>query len=342
MSEQEKTEKVDMVRLVKHSAVGWFNLRMLIGTALQALLTSATGSRTTRREVLAALDTVPGNPYRGYDVSPQDGGDIWVDYVADLGDGFNATHAIAWLLGRDYIGVNENRTPTPQPYPTDCMTEVPKDGFGDNLVLPGGSVTIFGGDLVYPYASKQLYEERTIGPYHAARPWIKRDDDTARRMLFSIPGNHDWYDGLGNFVHKFCQPGRWMGAWEVQQRRSYFALRLGHGFSLWGIDLATNNDFDAAQLEYFTHHAKALKENEQVILCVPAPAWNDLTDKPKDRDDASAKDGDAWGAINLLINKITNSDKRKLNPARAAVMISGDLHHYARHKVSDGTQFITC
>lgn len=347
MTEDKTTEKRDKVRLVKKSAVGWFNVRMLLNTAVQAVLTTATGNRTSRREVMAALDVdlESHDPHPAHDLtalraSPDQEDTVWVDYIADLGDGFDATHSVAWLVGRDRIGLGPIGKPTAQPMPPDCMTEAPVGAFaGNEHVLEAGKVTIFGGDLVYPYATKRNYAERTVGPYRAARPW-----QNGGRMLFSLPGNHDWYDGLASFVHRFCQRGRWMGAWQVQQKRSYFALRLGHGFSIWGIDLATANDFDAAQLEYFRAQAEALKDNEQVILCVPQPAWTERTEPPNAAD---AVDEDAWDTIRLLNGYITNNEKRALNPARVPVIIAGDAHHYVRHEIAAddnklATHLITC
>ena len=54
--------------------------------------------------------------------------------------------------------------------------------------------------------------------------------------LYAIPGNHDWYDGLANFLRFFCM-NRAIGGWETRQTRSYFAARLPKGWWLWGIDI---------------------------------------------------------------------------------------------------------
>ncbi|MGJ8623891.1 MAG: metallophosphoesterase [Yoonia sp.] len=336
------------VELVQKPAVGWFNLQMLITVAIQALITAATGHRTTRREVLAALDQAPhdSNPIPTPPTRtavPDTGEDIWVDYVADLGDGFDATYSIAWLIGRDYLGLSKDGMQCPQPVPEDCMTEAPVADFqGLDHVLPAGSVTVFGGDLVYPTASRQNYEDRTIGPYHAARPWQHVDGNNAGRALYSIPGNHDWYDGLASYVHRFCQRGRWMGAWQVQQKRSYFAQRLGQGFSIWGIDLATAYDFDAAQLDYFKEQANLLEDNENVILCTPTPAW-----AKRDTGASDAPDSDAWRSIKLIMDTVGAAKGRGANAPRVAVVISGDHHHYVRHQETDTGQnppvsLITC
>lgn len=323
--------------------------------AVQALITAATGNRTTRREVLAALDTptddtnydLKASPGQSARLSSERKGDaIWLDYVADLGDGFDATHSIAWLAGRDYLGLGKAGEPSPQPIPKDCMTEASESDFQDfKHVLPGGSVMIFGGDLVYPTASPQNYEERTVGPYYAARPWQKVGRKFAGRALYSIPGNHDWYDGLASFVRRFCQRGRWIGAWQVQQKRSYFALRLGHGFSIWGLDLATADDFDAAQLEYFLRHAQELEENENVILCTPKPAWTDCAVETEAKTDIQGSV--AWRSINMIMKAVANTKYGKANSPRIVAVISGDHHHYVRHQQDaplgdDSISLITC
>lgn len=355
MSEPGTSTETKVTKLVKKPAVGWFNLQMLVTVAVQALVTAATGNRTTRREVLAALDTeteraeehLAASTGQSARLSSDPKGDaIWVDYVADLGDGFDATHSIAWLVGRDFLGLGEVGKPTPQPIPKDNMTEAPESDFdGCDHILPGGSTTIFGGDLVYPAASSQNYEDRTVGPYYAARPWQKVGDDFVGRALYSIPGNHDWYDGLASFVHRFCQRGRWMGAWQVQQKRSYFAVQLGHGYSIWGLDLATTDNFDAAQLEYFQKKAAELKEDENVILCVPKPAWTDYAVETEGK--LSGQGSDAWRSINLIMKKVGANNSGYANPPRIAAVISGDHHHYVRHQQikpvdGDPVSLITC
>ena len=68
--------------------------------------------------------------------------------------------------------------------------------------------------------------------------------------LLAIPGNHDWYDGLTNFVREFCQGGT-IGGWYLAQRRSYFAVRLTDGWWLWGIDIPFVSRIDPSQLDYF-------------------------------------------------------------------------------------------
>ncbi|MEP3678037.1 MAG: hypothetical protein ABJN21_03995 [Paracoccaceae bacterium] len=317
---------------------------MLVGVAVQTIITAAVGNRTTRREVLAALDAqAPNQDFQfaagatGAAYFADENDEIWVDYVADLGDGFNATHSIAWLIGRDYLGLSKEEARTAQPIPPSEMAEVPRSEFADfEHVLPGGAITIFGGDLVYPLASVQNYEDRTVGPYYAARPWQTVAGKLTGRALYSIPGNHDWYDGLASYVRRFCQRGRWLGAWQIQQRRSYFAIDLEHGCSIWGLDLAMSDDFDAAQFDYFWEKAQQLRPHEQVILCTAKPVWN-YEVKPSDE-----ATNVAWSTIQLVRKWVEAN-----GTARVVAFVSGDQHHYLRYQEDnqpkdEAVHFITC
>ena len=139
------------------------------------------------------------------------------------------------------------------------------------LLLPGGRILILGGDEVYPTASAEAYKERFIEPFRCAR-WHQKPP----RHVFSIPGNHDWYDGLTSFIRLFCQSGhgrRWFGAWQAQQRRSYYALKLPHRWWLWGLDMALEDDLDPPQYEYFRAQAQHLQPGDKLILSVPTPTW---------------------------------------------------------------------
>jgi hypothetical protein len=342
------------VRIVRKSPVAWLNLQLLVDTGILAAVSSFTGSRSPRREVLAALELASpkAQDYFDYSAEPED--EVWIDFIADLGDGFDATHSIAWLVGRDYLGLGPVGVPYEQPNPPDQKTECGPQAFDKaEHVLKAGQITIFGGDLVYPYATQTEYEDRTVGPYLAARPWqLKpgvRPGDAATatgRRLFSIPGNHDWYDGLSAYVQRFCQPGRWMGCWEVQQRRSYFAIKLPHGVWIWGVDLATEDDFDAPQLDYFSTRANDLRPGDEVILCVPKPAWIDrvIEEGTPTGAEKPSRSWESWNKVEKIKKLIYG--ERESTGARLRAILSGDLHHYSRYETPDPTetktQLITC
>ncbi len=165
------------------------------------------------------------------------------------------------------------------------------------------------------------YWTRLVEPYAAALP---KADVTEAPHLFAIPGNHDWYDGLMSFMRLFGQK-RTLGAWKTFQSRSYFALKLPHGFWLLGVDIQLESDIDQPQIEYFcklaTHH---MRDGDRVILCTAEPDW-------------------VKGAIyNPELQSNLAFFEKQLADARPGVeivaRIAGDLHHYRRHESTDGRQ----
>jgi hypothetical protein len=97
--------------------------------------------------------------------------------MADLGDGFDATYAIAHLLAQPNLTVEKN-------------------------TLPRGSAVVMGGDEVYPTSGRDDYMVKTRIRCSLARPNAGPD---AARPLLLLPDNHDWYDGLVNFLAIFCR-----------------------------------------------------------------------------------------------------------------------------------------
>src|SRR5690606_3988618 len=174
-------------------------------------------------------------------------GELWLDYVADLGDGFPATYSVAYLLGQPALTV-------------------------DGRELPRGHIMIMGGDRVYPTANMREYEDRCKGPYTAALPAPPPDQPPP--TLYALPGNHDWYDGLTAFLRLFAGArADHIGGWRTQQSRSYFALKLPHSWWLFAVDEAFGAYLDDPQLVYFEKAAAHLTAEDRVILVVPTPGW---------------------------------------------------------------------
>jgi len=171
------------------------------------------------------------------------GDQLWLDFVAHIGDGFDAAYGIARLIARERLRVT-----------------------GLDQELPGGDILVMGGDEVYPVASRAGYRQRLDVPYQAAFTGPERD-------LYALPGNHDWYDGLAAFMRRFCQ-GRRMGTLRTRQTRSYFALRLPADWWLLAIDLQLTDDIDRPQMIYFRDHALAhMRAGHRVIVCTAQPGW---------------------------------------------------------------------
>lgn len=277
----------------------WFDPVQLIRTGIRALLSSIFGAYADQRETQAALAHGAEPVIHDYSGSPE----LWIDFAADLGDGFDATYSVAWLFGQAQL-------------PADALPEDPRQR-GLLAATKRGQVLVLGGDQVYPTASRTQYENRFYGPFEAALPWI--DEEAARPHLFSIPGNHDWYDGLTSFMRLFCQR-RSIGAWKTRQTRSYFALKLPQHWWLLGIDIQLASDIDQPQIDYFTEVAANMQPGDQVILCTAQPSW--------------VEEGDTSNAYrNLLF-----FERTILCPRHAKLMLTltGDLHHYARYSDSTG------
>ena len=180
--------------------VGWFDPTQLVGTGIKAMVSGIFGAYADKREVQAALYRPDGkDPFHHYENEDE----IWFDFVADLGDGFDSTYTIARLLAEKELQLEGS----PEP-------------------MPRGRIVILGGDQVYPTAKREEYRDRFECPYRFALPWTPAVAETAPH-LFAIPGNHDWYDGLTSFTRLFCQQ-RWIGGWKTAGGPSYFRLRLPH------------------------------------------------------------------------------------------------------------------
>jgi hypothetical protein len=108
--------------------VGWFDPGQLVRTGLDVVI-SAMFARNSDRRVLDALSH-PG--FDACDYSSRD--ELWLDYVADTGDGWNSTYAVAHAVARPELGVEVD---------------------GVHRITKRGDVLVFGGDEVYPVASRE-------------------------------------------------------------------------------------------------------------------------------------------------------------------------------------------
>lgn len=297
--------------------VDWLKPSQLATTALKTALSITFGAYADKREVQAALDPTAPVPF---DYSQSD--ELWVDYVADAGDGFDSTYAIAWLAAQPLLRV--------------------KEPGGGKQALPRGRVLIQGGDQVYPTAARDEYADRFEGPYRAALPWVQPPEPPPH--MFAIPGNHDWYDGLTSFLRLFCQ-GRWIGGWQTRQRRSYFALKLPHDWWLFAIDIQLESDLDDPQRAYFQSiidsHMKTGTGSPRVILCTAEPSWVHCGAPPPAGAllTSSARPSRPWWSRATMAceskryQNLAYFENRVLasNGIRHVVTLSGDLHHYTRY-----------
>ncbi|HET7326248.1 MAG TPA: metallophosphoesterase [Nocardioidaceae bacterium] len=298
---RELREHAEELGFAPQGQVRWLAPGELARTAVKVLLATVFAGYSDKREIQAALDC---DLLRAPLLEP-DAQEAWIDYVADLGDGFDATSSVAWSLAAEKLTVED-----------------PGGGESIQHRLPRGSLLVLGGDEVYPAASAVAYENRTKGPYRAALPTA---DD--RPLLVALPGNHDWYDGLTSFLRLFTH-GRPIGGWQTAQTRSYFAVQLPQRWWLVGLDSQLGTYIDDPQLDYFREHlSRNLQPGDGVIICAAEPTWVET----------AAGDVDAFNVLHwfdrTIVRTRTNSETGLEEPTGASIRLwlTGDQHHYARY-----------
>lgn len=280
--------------------VSWLDPLLLAKTGLRATISATIGKQADRRllDALAAPEVEP------YDFSVDAAGnpreELWFDYVADLGDGWDSTYAVAQTVAHPTLAV--------------------RDESGTTYETRGGELLVFGGDEVYPAASVSEYVERTLQPWVCAIRGQRRPPH-----LFAVPGNHDWYDGLVSFMRLFCQ-GRTLDGFKTHQRRSYFSVKLPQGWWLLGVDMQLESDIDRPQVSYFEELAKQMGEEDRIILCLAEPAWLATQTQPQE-------------SRLRMENNLRYLEEHVLGK-KVSVFLAGDIHHYQRHANAEGRQKI--
>lgn len=315
----------------------WYHPMALAWTAYRVLSAANVTGMFDRRELMAALDPFNEADFKQHhDLSGQK--DVWLDYVADTGDGWWPTYAVARLLAAEALKVEGATEP-----------------------LPRGRVLVFGGDQVYPTPSDEAYTDRFNDPFEAAnkQPAAAGSYQQLTGRLdgadvYAVPGNHDWYDGLTSFTRWFCgrrpkrgelaaSRGHYVCGRLSKQTRSYFALKLPGKWWLCAVDVQLDNWIDDEQMAYFSHlAAEVMEEGSNILLCVPNPQWEFVADESP---------GKAFNSLSYLFAVVTGRAGRDRRGGgrqhRLRAVLSGDAHHYARY-VEQGPhaawpiQYITC
>jgi hypothetical protein len=271
--------------------VAWYSPAQLARTGISVLTSTLFGKNADHR-LIEAL----GEPVGYFDYSVDDAGaerhELWLDYVADAGDGFDSTYAVASAVAHRTLDL---RDPT-----------------GARHTTQRGRVMVFGGDLVYPAASRDQYEQRLVMPYEHALP----RSSAPHPDVYVIPGNHDWYDSLVAFSRRFCSR-RWFAGWRTQQQVSYFALQLPHDWWLLGTDVQLASDIDSEQVAYFKEIAAKMSDRARIILCNAEPHW--IYQKKYADVDREPLDSN----LHFLEENVFRRE--------IAVFLAGDIHHYRRH-----------
>ena len=135
--------------------------------------------------------------------------------------------------------------------------------------------------------------------------------------MYALPGNHDWYDGLSSFLRLFARTARTTSAAGAAGRPA--ATSPSSCRNAGGCSRSTRSSARTSthpQLDYFHTVAAQIAPGDRIILCTPTPSWVEASWDPG-----------AYDSIDYFVRTV-------LNPTKADVklMLSGDLHHYARYE----------
>ena len=135
-----------------HEMVSWFSLE-IVCCAKDLILTHLIPNRrnTSKYNTYMMSDDCSNDSYHAllscHDQQEMsffnylaDSDDLWFDFMADCGDGWNASYQVARLISQPNIVYSE--------YNNECNT------------LPRGQLLLIGGDLCYPNPSKYNYEHK--------------------------------------------------------------------------------------------------------------------------------------------------------------------------------------
>ncbi|WP_433224505.1 metallophosphoesterase family protein [Microtetraspora malaysiensis] len=205
----------------------------------------------------------------------------------------------------------------------------------------GTAFAVIASDVIYPTGSGNEYSDKFFRPYK-----------DYRAPIYAVPGNHDWYDGLGGFMRVFCEapplpePPRSSGLrgllWKrpekideaalaaAREMRSapeqraavpapYWVLDLGR-LLLVGIDTGIRGDIDREQGEWLR---RVSADPRPKILITGKPIYV--------RNEYHPCEIQGGGTVDEIVR----------DPAHNYVAaIGGDVHNYQRFPVRVGDRVI--
>lgn len=368
--------------------VGWLLGPQLIASLKWILLYSAFGSKLDPRDWMQAQPFPAGskseaeNSWRervqsqtGNQMREQSGdgkslsaeqkkdfweerGEFWFDYIADTGDGQKATYSIAYLCLNTLWAKKLWRA---KPHAADSAVELDckvKPEQTELIPLPRGEFLFVGGDTTYHMADYSSLHTRfqlpfawAFSDYQDHMNKAGREFDQRRRLLFGIPGNHDYYDMVDGFRRQFCRPLKsedinyqpddktapqlMIPGYERRQQASYVALRLPFDWWLWGLDTEVG-EIDERQRTFFKG-LNGSKMPDKLIVATSAPTT--VFGKYADEDDEKASRAFfQLGLPRLFLPDLSKREmenrevERTLCPRHQIRLdIAGDVHHYARY-----------
>ncbi len=236
--------------------------------------------------------------------TPDSDGAIWIDFVADLGDGFDATYAIASLLAQDTLTIGGH-------------------------VTRRGQILVMGGDEVYPNAAPETYRRQLRDPYDWAFPDPASRARTRDRRSTRFPATTT--GTMGSSCSWRCSAARSTFIWVDGGRISGGAILRFRFPRSGGSGRSTRNStMTSTSLRRTTlRRSRAACPSDTNIILVRSGTW-------------LALHAQAEQQITCVINEVGWVALARNKGLRIPLVLSGDTHHYSRYTGDDGvTQFIT-
>jgi len=160
---------------------GRYDPHHLLQVGIRVGIATIFGEFLDRRELFGNRDdpsVARLDPQHDYSNRPE----LWLDFVADSGDGWDSTYAVARLLARKTLAFSRTGEAWMASY-----ADLGPDS-ADRATTRPWQVLVFGGDQVYATASRDEYARRLIAPFEEA---IRAEDASAVLEAtdgYAIPG----------------------------------------------------------------------------------------------------------------------------------------------------------
>ena len=114
MTEANKPKSSGKITITMEPMVQWFSPLELIQTGIRTLVAGVFGTYADRRDIQAALHLGRANPDQ-VDADYSQREELWIDYLADTGDGWNSTYSMAYLLAQPQLNLANTKPHLAEP-----------------------------------------------------------------------------------------------------------------------------------------------------------------------------------------------------------------------------------
>ncbi len=264
--------------------------------------------------------------------------EFWFDYISDTGDGQKAVYSIAYLCLSDFAVSKNPQINKPATFV--LKPDVAKLDQEGKMLLPRGTFLFVGGDTSYHISDYATLANRFQNPFYwAFRDLLERKASSVMmevpRLLFGIPGNHDYYDSLDGFNRQFRRPSTedkltagqrppqlMLPTFRREQEASFLALHLPFDWWFWGLD-TEQGEIDFRQLEFFKE-IQSKYSPRKLIVATPEPttAFGKFATPEKNQSKTFKE---------LGLERAFLKQREPLGAGKCRIDLSGDIHHYARY-----------